>query len=113
MTAYNRLMTKKMPFRPRNPEATKAEILKAAREVFASAGLAGATIADIAEKAGANKRMIYHYYGSKEELFAAVIEDAYSAIRLSEMKLKLDLLPPEKAIEKLVDFTWEYYPQKS
>ncbi len=109
MTAYNRLMTKKMPFRPRNPEATKAEILKAAREVFASAGLAGATIADIAEKAGANKRMIYHYYGSKEELFAAVIEDAYSAIRLSEMKLKLDLLPPEKAIEKLVDFTWEYY----
>jgi AcrR family transcriptional regulator len=102
-------MKSKMPFRARNPETTKADILNAARTEFALAGLGGARVDKIAEKSGANKRMIYHYFGSKEELFGAVIEDAYSSIRMSEMKLHLDSLAPAEAIRKLVEFTWNYY----
>lgn len=98
-----------MPFRARNPETTKADILNAAREEFAMSGLGGARVDKIAEKSGANKRMIYHYFGSKEDLFTAVIEDAYASIRVSEMKLQLGNLKPEEAIKKLVEFTWSYY----
>ncbi|MDR6860466.1 TetR/AcrR family transcriptional regulator [Variovorax guangxiensis] len=102
-------MGDKFPFRARNPDNTKQVILDAARVEFAKAGLAGARVDKIAETSGANKRMLYHYFGGKEQLFAAVIEDAYGNIRGQEMQLGLDDLPPEQAMKKLVEFTWEYY----
>jgi AcrR family transcriptional regulator len=104
-------MGEKMPFRPRNPEATKADILAAARIEFAKAGLSGARVDKIAEQSGANKRMIYHYFGGKEQLFAAVVEDAYSNIRSSERELGLDDVAPAAAMQRLVEFTWRYYLQ--
>ena len=102
-------ISQKLPFRPRDPQATKAGILAAARIEFSKAGFAGARVDRIAEQAGANKRMLYHYFGDKEGLFAAVVEDAYADIRNSEQRLRLDALEPREAIEKLVVFTWEYY----
>jgi AcrR family transcriptional regulator len=102
-------MGDKFPFRARNPDNTKQVILDAARVEFAKAGLAGARVDKIAETSGANKRMLYHYFGGKDQLFAAVIEDAYGNIRGQEMQLGLDDLPPEQAMKKLVEFTWEYY----
>lgn len=95
--------------RARNAEATQKRILKAAKAEFAKFGLGGARVDRIAERASANKRMIYHYYGSKEDLFRAVLEEAYSAIRAAEKLLGLEKLEPEAAIEKLVAFTWNYY----
>lgn len=71
--------------------------------------MGGARVDDIAEKANANKRMIYHYFGSKEDLFKKVLEDAYQDIRAAEAKLDLNGLPAEAALEKLVRFTWKYY----
>lgn len=102
-------MGEKMPFRARNPEATKADILAAARAEFAKAGLAGARVDKIAEQSGANKRMIYHYFGGKEQLFAAVVEDAYTGIRSEERGLGLEALAPVEAMKRLVEFTWQYY----
>jgi len=102
-------MGQKMAFRPRDPEATKADILASARTEFAKAGLAGARVDKIAEQSGANKRMIYHYFDGKENLFTAVVEDAYAAIRGREQQLHLDELEPLEAIERLVRFTWDYY----
>ena len=58
----------------RNPEATRARILAAAEELFAAAGLAGTRIDAVAARSGANKRMIYHYFGGKEALFEAVLQ---------------------------------------
>jgi len=63
----------------------------------------------IAERAKANKRIIYHYFFSKEVLFQTVLEEAYVAIRTAEQKLQLDHLEPKAALEKLVRFTWGYY----
>lgn len=102
-------MGEKMPFRARDPEATKADILASARVEFAKAGLGGARVDKIAEQSGANKRMIYHYFEGKESLFAAVVEDAYAAIRGREQQLHLDEIEPLEAIERLVRFTWDYY----
>ena len=95
--------------RGRDAEATKARILQAAKAEFARLGLAGARVDEIADKAAANKRMIYHYFGSKERLFQLVLEEAYLDIRGAEKELNLDELPAMQALEKLVTFTWDYY----
>jgi AcrR family transcriptional regulator len=95
--------------RIRDADATKARILEAAKKEFARLGLGGARVDQIAEEAQANKRMIYHYFGSKEDLFQYVLEEAYLDIRNAEQELKLAHLPPREALEKLVRFTWTYY----
>ena len=95
--------------RTRDAEGTKARILDAAKTEFARSGLGGARVDVIADKAHANKRMIYHYFGSKEGLFQTVLEHAYLAIRTAEQRLNLDHLDPAQALEKLVRFTWDYY----
>lgn len=95
--------------RKRDADATRARILAAAKEEFATLGLGGARVDDIAARAQANKRMIYHYFGSKEDLFQAVLEEAYLDIRNAEQALHLDDLPPREALSELVAFTWHYY----
>jgi AcrR family transcriptional regulator len=95
--------------RVRDAEATQRRILDAAKKEFARKGLGGARVDDIAERAKANKRMIYHYFESKESLFQRVLEDAYVDIRTAEQKLELDHLEPKEALERLVRFTWKYY----
>ncbi|MDI6654030.1 TetR/AcrR family transcriptional regulator [Gluconobacter japonicus] len=101
------------PSRPRirDAEATKGRILDAAKKEFARNGLEGARVDAIALEANANKRMIYHYFESKEKLFQTVLENAYFDIRESEKKLELDSLDPREALERLVRFTWNYYIQ--
>lgn len=102
------MATKDKP-RGRDAEATKARILAAAKREFARSGLGGARVDVIAVRAKANKRMIYHYFGNKEQLFRTVVEAAYVDIRSAEQKLELESLPARDALEKLIRFTWDYY----
>ena len=95
--------------RVRDANATRARILAAAKSEFARLGLAGARVDEIARQACANKRMIYHYFGGKEDLFRAVLVEAYLDIRNAEQELELDHIPPREALERLVRFTWTYY----
>ncbi len=93
----------------RDAQATRQSILSAATAEFSRKGLGGARVDAIAARARANKRMIYHYFGSKEKLFTAVLEEAYGHIRSAELELPLAELEPEKALEELLRFTWNYY----
>ena len=93
----------------RDPEATRAAILAAATDEFAAYGLGGARVDRIAERAGINKRMLYYYFGQKEDLFLAVLEQAYENIRGEERKLNLTQVEPIEAIRRLIGFTWDYY----
>ena len=102
-------MAKAAKGRTRVAEVTRARILAAATAEFARKGLGGARVDAIAARARANKRMIYHYFGSKEKLFTAVLEEAYGHIRGAELKLPLAELEPEEALETLLRFTWDYY----
>jgi AcrR family transcriptional regulator len=52
--------------------------------------------------------MIYYYFGSKEGLYIAVLEEAYRRMRSIEADLHLEDLPPEDALRKLVGFTLDY-----
>ncbi len=65
--------------RARDAQATRARILDAAATEFAAKGISGARIDDIAERARANKRMLYYYFGSKEGLFRAVLRRELTA----------------------------------
>ena len=93
----------------RDPAKNQERILKAATAEFARHGLGGARVDRIAERAGANKRMLYYYYGNKEALFLAVMEASYLRIRNAERSLKLGEIDPVEGIRRLVEFTWAYY----
>jgi AcrR family transcriptional regulator len=95
--------------RVRDPAATRQRILDAAKVEFARLGLGGARVDAIAARAKANKRMIYHYFGGKHDLFLAVLESAYGDIRAAERKLDLEHVEPVEALQTLVTFTWNYY----
>ncbi|WP_225783400.1 TetR/AcrR family transcriptional regulator [Xenophilus sp. Marseille-Q4582] len=95
--------------RLRDAERSQAAILLAARDEFAGHGLAGARVDRIAERAQVNKRLIYYYFHSKDDLFLAVLEQAYADIRAAERELHLTDMPPAQAIRRLTEFTWEYY----
>jgi len=89
-------------------ERTRHEILAAAREEFARHGLSGARVEAIAARTSTVKRMIYYYFGSKEGLYLAVLEEAYADIRRFEAELNLDDYPPAEAIRRLIEFTFDY-----
>jgi AcrR family transcriptional regulator len=93
----------------RDPGRTRARILEAATGEFARYGLGGARVDRIAARAKANKRMLYYYFGDKEGLFLAALEDRYAHIRNAERSLRLEHLDPREAVRRLVGFTWNYF----
>ena len=100
---------KKSPAPTRDAARTQGVILDAATQEFARYGLAGARVDRIAQRAHANKRMLYYYFGAKEDLFLAVLERAYEHIRGEEQALRLSDLPPAEGVDRLITFTWNYF----
>ena len=103
--------TKSTVTEPRSRDADRSQlaILAAARDEFSRYGMAGARVDRIACNAKLNKRLIYYYFKSKDDLFLAVLEGTYADIRQAEKKLHLTDLDPAQAIRRLTEFTWEYY----
>jgi len=99
--------------RPRSRElaaqATRENILRAAIKVFGRNGFAGGRIEQISRAARSYDRMIYYYFGSKEGLFIAVIEEIYRRFNEAESELALDLDAPTESLEAIVRFIWSYY----
>jgi AcrR family transcriptional regulator len=94
--------------RTNNPDRTMSDIIAVATQEFADKGLSGARIDEIAALTKTSKRMIYYYYGSKEGLYLAVLEDAYARTRSAESGLHLDDALPVEALKKLVSFSIDY-----
>ena len=94
--------------RRRDRVATKAALLRAAIADFAGKGFAGARIDEIAQRAGVNKQLVYHYFGSKDELYRASLEAVYAEIRARESGLHLTDLSPAAAMERLIGFSFDY-----
>lgn len=95
--------------RTNDPARTMAEILEVATHEFADKGLAGARIDEIAAATRTSKRMIYYYFGSKDGLYLAVLEEAYRRMRSIEADLHLDDLAPVDALRRLVEFTYDHH----
>jgi len=84
----------------RDPARNRGRILAAALGEFARSGLGGARVDRIAARAGANKRMLYYYFGNKEDLFLAVLESRYAHIRRAELGLQLGAFDPAEGIRR-------------
>ncbi|MCY1143227.1 TetR/AcrR family transcriptional regulator [Actinoplanes sp. Pm04-4] len=97
--------------RVRDAERTRAEIVEVATHEFADQGYAGARVDEIAAKTRTTKRMIYYYFGGKEGLYLAVLEQAYQHIRALEQKLDVDHLEPVEALRKLAELTFDHHEQ--
>lgn len=95
--------------RTNDPARTMAEILQVATHEFADKGLSGARIDEIAAATRTSKRMIYYYFGSKDGLYLAVLEEAYRRMRSIEADLRLDDLPPVQALQRLVEFAYDHH----
>jgi TetR/AcrR family transcriptional regulator len=93
----------------RNSARTQARILKAATEEFCRHGLSGARVERIAKRASANMRMLYHYFGGKERLYAVVLERMYAKIRGEEAQLNLEHVDPVEGMVRLADFTFSHF----
>jgi TetR/AcrR family transcriptional regulator len=95
----------------RNPQQTRQRILQAAQQEFAEHGPAGARVDQVAQRAGVNKRMIYHYFDSKDGLFRAVLSsvlaDAMAEIDLDggDLVQHLALLARQEDVLRL--WVWE------
>jgi AcrR family transcriptional regulator len=83
--------------------------LLAAADEFAAGGLFGARVDQIARRAETNERMLYYYFGSKDQLFTAVLEHAFGALMDTERSLDLDGVAPVEAMTRLAHFVWDYY----
>ena len=95
--------------RTNDPARTMAGILEVATKEFAEKGLSGARIDTIAAATQTSKRMIYYYFGNKEGLYVAVLEESYRRMRAIESEQHLADLPPEAALRKLVEFTFDHH----
>lgn len=93
----------------RNPEASRSRILNAARNEFVSHGLSGARVDRIASQSAVNKNLIYHYFGSKEALYLAVLEGIYAGLREQQHDEDLRELPPVEGIRRLVESTFDHF----
>lgn len=97
--------------RAQDPEGTRRNILEVASKEFALSGLSGARIDEIAAQTRSSKRMIYYYFGDKEGLYLAALENAYREVREGEAKLDTEGLPPMEALKRLVEFTFDHHHQ--
>lgn len=97
------------PRRTRDPDATRRAILDAATVEFAAKGYAGGRVDEIAARTATSKRMIYYYFGGKEQLYAAVLEEMYGGMRDAEAALDLDSLPPAEAMRRMVEVTFDHH----
>ncbi len=100
--------------RPANGEAkavssARQRILDIATKEFSAKGYDGARVDDIMRLSKVSKNLIYHYFGSKEELFIAVLESAYRGMHEYQMTWPLDVSSPTDGIRKLVQSTFKYW----
>jgi len=95
--------------RKNDPAGLKKRILAGALASFAEFGLQGARMEQIAEHARTTKRMVVYHFNNKENLYMAVLEQVYQAIRQHESKLNLDEIPPTQAIARLAEASFDYH----
>ena len=95
--------------KPKAPEENRARIVQAAIDEFAYRGFKGASMDAIAARTHTTRALINYYFGSKEQLYLAVLERVYAEIREAETLLDLEHLEPREAIRGIVEFTYDYY----
>jgi AcrR family transcriptional regulator len=95
--------------REKAAETTRDTILRAAIRVFSAHGFDGGSIEKISTAAKSHDRMIYYYFGNKEGLFVAVLEEIYRRFNVAESALELDIDKPVESLKRIISFILNYY----
>src|ERR1051325_3236960 len=108
------MATSREKLRRKSPEVPRADdtrqrILAAAIEEFAAEGYSGARVDTICKRARANPRMIYHYFGDKDGLYATVLEHVLGELRREELKLEVDHVQPLEGMLGLFNFVHAHF----
>jgi AcrR family transcriptional regulator len=96
------------PGRRPGTDDTRGRILDAAREAFGERGFDGATIRDVAARAGVDAALVHHYFGSKQRLFVAATE---MPVDFATAVPRLLDGPPDRLGERFVRFILELWEQ--
>lgn len=94
--------------RERNSQKSKEDILRAAEIKFAEKGIYGTRVDDIAKEANINKRMLYEYFGNKEDLYRAVLVEVYSRLSKEEMHLLSEDIDCIDAVKKIIGLYFNF-----
>lgn len=86
----------------------EARILDAALQEFSEHGFAGARIERISSGSNTVDRMLYYYYGNKERLYQAVLEQAYAQM-IGAQRAFVTPDDPVAAMRQLVEHSWDHY----
>ncbi|HHV94882.1 MAG TPA: TetR/AcrR family transcriptional regulator [Clostridiaceae bacterium] len=101
-------MKKKANKRERNSQKSREDILRAAEIKFAEKGIYGTRVDDIAKEANINKRMLYEYFGNKEDLYRAVLVEVYSRLSKEEMTLLSEDIDCIEAVKKIIKLYFDF-----
>jgi AcrR family transcriptional regulator len=93
----------------RDPARARARLLQAAVDEFSTHGHSGARTERIAQRAGINIRMLYHYYGSKDDLYVTVLETVLAELRHDELQMDANALPPTEGLLCIFDFVADHF----
>jgi len=88
---------------------TIRRLIETARLEFAEKGLAGVRMEELAREAGITKQLIYHYYGSKEGLFVAVLDECSERVMSELVELDIDSLAPRQAMRAMLNHFFDQY----
>ena len=94
--------------RTRDSARTRRDILEAAEQEFAEKGFYGARVDRIAQLAEINKRMIYEYFGNKEELYQKVLISVYGRLGEQEVQLLTQHPDPTDSIIQLIRLHFDF-----
>ncbi len=86
----------------RNASDSRERLLRAGEKLFAERGADATSVERLSREAGLNRRMIYHYFGSKEGLYRAVIQRMYDRSASIEVPLAHMLLPADQLLERII-----------
>jgi len=86
----------------RNPEKTKGRLLKSAIRLFSAKGFDGVSVDEIVGLARTNKRMVYHYFGSKNGIYLAALVEVFSRLAKVEIQALEETARPDEKLQHLL-----------
>jgi TetR/AcrR family transcriptional regulator len=92
----------------RNPDRTRRRLLRAAIRLFSARGFHGVSVDQIVAAARVNKRMVYHYFGSKEAIYRAALLEVYNRIEGVEFKAVESVARPREKLRHLLESYFKF-----
>lgn len=95
--------------RKKNPQETRRRLLKTAIRLFSRNGFHGVSVDEIVAASKVNKRMVYHYFGSKEDLYREALLEVYSNLEIQEIEVMETQDDPEQVLRQVIANYFQFH----